>query len=99
MNFFSVFLCLFELRPMARILEPNETLPGRRFQVLEVSLSYAGRQKMIITPLKKVDWNEKFWDSDEQINVIEALPKKFQNPVQKSEHEIYHIDPRVNWRT
>ncbi len=54
---------------------------------------------MIITTLKKVDWNEEFWDSDEQVNVIEALPQKFLNPGQKSEWEIYHVDPGVNWRT
>jgi hypothetical protein len=84
---------------MARTLKPNETLSGWRFQVLEVSLCYGGRQKMIITTLKKVDWNEEFWDSDEQVNVIEALPQKFLNPGQKSEWEIYHVDPGVNWRT
>jgi hypothetical protein len=47
---------------MARIFKPNETLPRRRFQVLEVSLSHRGRQKMIITTLKKVDWNEKLME-------------------------------------
>jgi len=84
---------------MARIFKPNETLPRRRFQVLEVSLSHRGRQKMIITTLKKVDWNEKFWDSYEEVNFIEAMLKKLQNPVQKSEWEIDHVDPGVNWRT
>ncbi len=38
---------------------------------------------MIITTLKKVDWNEEFWDSDEQVNVqlVEDRPKPPDYPV------------------
>ena len=67
---------------MARTLKSNEMLSGRRFQVLEVPLCHEGRQKMIITTLKKVDWNEKFWDSDEQINLRnEQLDKLFRSAI------------------
>lgn len=91
---FLEFRWLVELRPMSRLLKPDELFAARRFQSLEVLRRDLARCHAIAPPFEEVNWDIEPRRALEKIDREELAPEMIEGKL-RAAHDSDQVEQAV----